>query len=90
VRGELCAPSWARLLKRIFDLDLEHCPNCRGELKIIAAAEAVMKMVCTPFPLRLRRVARSEIGPTFALMSSRSLAELAELVLRALRTAGVE
>jgi hypothetical protein len=26
------------LLKRVFDLDLEHCPNCGGaELKIIAA-----------------------------------------------------
>jgi hypothetical protein len=29
--------SWAELLKRVFDLDLEHCPNCGGELKIIAA-----------------------------------------------------
>ena len=29
--------SWARLLKRVFELDLEHCPNCGGELKIIAA-----------------------------------------------------
>jgi hypothetical protein len=28
--------SWARLLKRVFALDLEHCPNCGGELKIIA------------------------------------------------------
>ena len=28
--------SWAKLLKRVFDLDLEHCPNCGGELKIIA------------------------------------------------------
>ena len=28
---------WARLLKRVFDLDLEHCPNCSGELRIIAA-----------------------------------------------------
>ena len=27
----------AKLLKRVFDLDLEHCPNCGGELKIIAA-----------------------------------------------------
>ena len=25
------------MLKRVFDLDLEHCPNCGGELKIIAA-----------------------------------------------------
>lgn len=30
--------SWARLLKRVFDIDLRHYPNCgRGELKIIAA-----------------------------------------------------
>jgi hypothetical protein len=29
--------SWAKLLKRVFDLDREHCPNCGGELKIIAA-----------------------------------------------------
>lgn len=29
--------SWAKLLKRVFDLDLEHCPNCVGELQISAA-----------------------------------------------------
>jgi hypothetical protein len=29
--------SWARLLKRVFDIDLEHCPRCGGPLKIIAA-----------------------------------------------------
>jgi hypothetical protein len=30
--------SWARLLKRVFDIDIQHCPNCGGgELKIIAA-----------------------------------------------------
>ena len=28
---------WVRLLKRVFDLDLEHCPKYGGELKIIAA-----------------------------------------------------
>ena len=31
--------SWARLLKRVFDIDIEHCPNCAGALKIIAAIE---------------------------------------------------
>jgi hypothetical protein len=29
--------SWARLLKRVFDIDLEHCPHCGGPSKIIAA-----------------------------------------------------
>ena len=43
VRGELCVHhrparlSWARLLNRVFELDLEHRPNCGGELKLIAA-----------------------------------------------------
>jgi len=42
VRGALCAspPSaaeWARLLKRIFALDLEHCSNCGDELRTTAA-----------------------------------------------------
>jgi len=29
--------SWARLLKRVFDIDIEHCPHCGGALRIIAA-----------------------------------------------------
>ena len=29
--------SWARLLKRVFEIDIEHCPQCGGTLKIIAA-----------------------------------------------------
>ncbi len=29
--------SWARLLKRVFDIDIEHCPHCGGNMKIIAA-----------------------------------------------------
>ena len=28
---------WARLLKRVFGIDIEHCPQCGGNLKIIAA-----------------------------------------------------
>jgi hypothetical protein len=31
--------SWARLLKLVFDIDVEHCPNGGGALKIIAATE---------------------------------------------------
>jgi hypothetical protein len=30
--------SWAKLLKWVFELDLEHCPNCGGELKFIVAS----------------------------------------------------
>jgi len=29
--------SWAKLLKRVFEIDMAHCPDCGGELKIIAA-----------------------------------------------------
>ena len=35
--GQPVRISWARLLKRVFQIDLEHCPNCGGKLKIIAA-----------------------------------------------------
>jgi len=31
--------SWARLLKRVFEIDIEQCPQCGGALKIIAAIE---------------------------------------------------
>ena len=29
--------SWAWLLKRVFDIDIEHCPNCGSALQIIDA-----------------------------------------------------
>jgi hypothetical protein len=28
---------WAKLLKRVFNIDMAHCPNCGGDLKGIAA-----------------------------------------------------
>ncbi len=46
--------SWAQLLKRDFDPDLEHCPNCGGELKIIAATleRAVIEKILTHLGLQ--------------------------------------
>src|SRR5215467_12930822 len=38
-QGAPARMSWARLLKRVFDIDIEHCPNCGASLKIIAAIE---------------------------------------------------
>ncbi len=29
--------SWARLLKRVFEIDIERCPHCGGTLRIVAA-----------------------------------------------------
>ena len=37
--GARMRKTWARLLKRVFDLDLERCEQCGGKLKIIAAIE---------------------------------------------------
>ncbi|VAX05763.1 hypothetical protein MNBD_GAMMA19-522 [hydrothermal vent metagenome] len=31
--------SWARLLRRVFDIDMEKCPNCGGPVKVIAKIE---------------------------------------------------
>jgi len=30
---------WAQLLKRVFDIEIERCPHCGGQLKLIAAIE---------------------------------------------------
>ena len=37
--GNAARMSWAQLLKRVFDIDVERC-ECGGQLKIIAAIEA--------------------------------------------------
>ena len=53
--------SWARRLKRVFELDLEHCPNCGGELKIIAAIleRPVIEKILTHLGLQARAPPRS-------------------------------
>jgi hypothetical protein len=53
--------SWARLLKRVFELDLEHCSNCGGELKIIAAIleQPVIEKILTHLGLQARAPPRA-------------------------------
>ena len=48
--------SWAKLLKRVFKIDMEHCPNCGGELKIIAAIleQPVIEKIFTHLGLQAR------------------------------------
>ena len=52
---------WAKLLKRVFDLDLEHCPNCDSELRIVAAIlEApVIEKILTHLGLQARAPPRA-------------------------------
>jgi hypothetical protein len=43
---------WARLLERVFDIDIKHCPSCgAGELKSIAAIleRAAIEKIPTPW-----------------------------------------
>ena len=56
---------WARLLKRVFDIDLEHCPQCGAEFKIIAAIEepAVIVRILTHLGLPARAPPRSPARP---------------------------
>jgi hypothetical protein len=53
--------SWARLLKRVFDIDIERCPNCGAHLKIIAAIgdRAVIVSILTNLGLPARAPPRS-------------------------------
>lgn len=53
--------SWARLLRRVFDFDVEHCPHCGGNLKIIAAIEdpALIVAILTHLNLPARAPPRS-------------------------------
>jgi len=53
--------SWARLLKRLFGIDLEHCPNCGGALSIIAAIleQAVITNILNHLGLPIRAPPRA-------------------------------
>ncbi len=52
---------WAKLLKRVFEIDMEHSPNCGGELKIIAAIleQPVIKRILTHLSLQARAPPRA-------------------------------
>ena len=53
--------SWAKLLKRVFEIDMEHCRNCAGELKIIAAIleQPVIEKILTHLGLQARAPPRA-------------------------------
>ena len=52
---------WARLLKRVFDIDSEQCPQCGGTLTILAAIEdpPVIAKILTHLGLSARAPPRS-------------------------------
>ena len=52
---------WAKLLKRVFAIDMEHCPNCGGELTIIAAIleQPVIEKILTHLGLQARAPPRA-------------------------------
>ena len=53
--------SWAKLLKRVFEIDMALCPNCGGELKIIAAIleQQVIEKILTHLGLQARAPPRA-------------------------------
>ena len=52
---------WAKLLKRVFEIDMEHCPNCGGDLLIIAAIleQPVIEKILTHLGLQARAPPRA-------------------------------
>jgi hypothetical protein len=72
VRARAQHIGWARLLERVFDIDLRRCPSCgAGELKIIAAIlqRAAIGKILTHLGLDPRPPPRgraSEAGHAFA------------------------
>ena len=53
--------SWVKLLQRVFEIDLGPCPNCGGELKIIAAIpkQPVIEKILTHLGLQARAPPRA-------------------------------
>ena len=69
----------ARLLKRVFDIDPAHCPQCGGDFKIIAAIEdpAVIAKILTHLGLPARAPprapARIALARSGSMASSRAV-----------------
>jgi putative transposase len=63
--GSPARMSWACLLKRVFDLDIEYCPNCGGRLQIIAAIvePQTIAKILTQLHLPARAPPRSPARP---------------------------
>jgi hypothetical protein len=57
--------SWARLLKRVFAIDIKQCPQCGGALKIIAAIEhpPVIAKILAHLGLPIRAPPRAPARP---------------------------
>ena len=51
------------MLKRMLQIDLEHCPNCAGQLKIIAAIPdaPVIERILTHLGLQARTPPRAPV-----------------------------
>ena len=71
--------NWARLLKRVFGIDLEHCPQCGGDFKIIAAIEdpaviaKILTHLCLPARAPPRAPARIALARSGSMASSRAV-----------------
>jgi len=70
--------SWAKLLKRVFEIDMEHCPNCGGQLKIIAAIleQPVIEKILTHLGLQ----ARAPLGRLLVAISKRQASVLTSVL----------
>jgi hypothetical protein len=53
--------SWAKLLKRVFEIDMAHCPNCGGQQKITVAimGQPVIEKILTHLGLQARAPPRA-------------------------------
>jgi hypothetical protein len=82
--------TWARLLARVFQFDLEHCPHCGGTLKILAAIEdpAVIVAILTHLGLPAQRSAASPSAGLAAVPAGLSATPRADAIGRG-RCAGI-